>query len=86
MFTRVTLTFGFMESPNVPQALREAGINVDQVSYFLSRRALVASATSGLPLWQDHIFISLARSASDASAHFCIPEDRAVEVGERIAI
>jgi KUP system potassium uptake protein len=86
MFTRITLTFGFMESPNVPRALRDAGFDTENVSYFLSRRALVASAHSGLPLWQDHIFISLARSASDVSAHFCIPEDRAVEVGARIAI
>ncbi|KAA2236270.1 potassium transporter Kup [Salinarimonas soli] len=85
-FSRVTLRFGFMESPNVPKALREAGFDVDAVSFFLSRRALVASAHSGLPLWQDYIFIPLARSASDVSDHFCIPEDRAVEVGSRIVI
>ena len=32
------------------------------------------------------LFIPMARSASDASDHFCIPEDRAVEVGARITI
>jgi KUP system potassium uptake protein len=85
-FSRISLRFGFMESPNVPRALRQAGVDLDDVSFFLSRRALVASSTSGLPLWQDYIYITLARSASDVSNHFCIPEDRAVEVGSRIVI
>jgi KUP system potassium uptake protein len=85
-FSRVILRFGFMESPNVPKALRQAGFDLDTASFFLSRRALVPSPQSGLPNWQDHIYISLARAASDVSDHFCIPEDRAVEVGARIAI
>ncbi|ANY77433.1 potassium transporter Kup [Microvirga ossetica] len=85
-FSRVIVRFGFMESPNLPRALREAGFDLENVSFFLSRRALQPSRQSGLPLWQDNIFIPLARSASDASDHFCIPEDRAVEVGERITI
>ena len=85
-FSRVIVRFGFMESPDVPQALRAANVDLEDVSFFLSRRALQASAHSGLPLWQDYIFIALARSASDASDHFCIPEDRAVEVGTRITI
>src|SRR5215213_1383883 len=85
-FLRVTVRFGFMESPSVPKALREAGFDVDNVSFFLSRRALQASAQSGLPLWQDYLFIPMARSASDVSDQFCIPEDQAVEVGTRITI
>ena len=85
-FSRVIVRFGFMESPNLPKALREAGFDLENVSFFLSRRALQPSSQSGLPLWQDYIFIPLARSASDVSDHFCIPEDRAVEVGSRITI
>jgi KUP system potassium uptake protein len=85
-FSRVTVRFGFMESPNLPKALRAAGLDLDNASFFLSRRALQASAQAGLPLWQDYIFIPMARSASDISDQFCIPEDRAVEVGSRITI
>jgi KUP system potassium uptake protein len=85
-FSRVTLRFGFMETPNVPKALAAAGFDVRSISFFLSRRVLKASRHSGLPIWQDHIFISLARSASDVSNHFCIPEDRAVEVGSQVVI
>jgi len=78
--------FGFMESPNVPRALKAADFDLENVSFFLSRRVLQESSQVGLPLWQDRIFIPLARSASDVSDHFCIPEDRAVEVGARITI
>lgn len=85
-FSRMIVRFGFMENSNLPKALREAGFDLENVSFFLSRRALQPSPHSGLPLWQDNIFIPLARSASDASDHFCIPEDRAVEVGARITI
>jgi len=85
-FSRMTLRFGYMETPDVPKALAAAGYDVESCSFFLSRRALRPSAHSGLPMWQDHLFISLARSASDVTNHFCIPEDRAVEVGARVFI
>jgi KUP system potassium uptake protein len=85
-FSRVTVRFGFMESPNLPKALRAAGFDLNNASFFLSRRALQPSAQAGLPLWQDYIFIPMARSASDVSDQFCIPEDQAVEVGARITI
>ena len=85
-FSRVIVRFGFMESPNVPKALEAANFDLSDASYFLSRRALQPSAQAGLPLWQDYIFIPMARSASDVSDQFCIPEDQAVEVGARITI
>jgi KUP system potassium uptake protein len=63
-----------------------SNFDLSNASIFLSRRALQPSAQSGLPLWQDYIFIPMARSASDVSDQFCIPEDQAVEVGARITI
>jgi len=67
-FTKVTLRFGFMESPNVPKALaiaRKLGWQFDimSTSFFLSRRALKPAAHSGMPRWQDHLFIALSRTA-----------------------
>jgi KUP system potassium uptake protein len=85
-FSRVTVRFGFMEQPDVPTALKAADFGLEDASFFLSRRALLPSRHAGLPLWQDYIFIPLARSASDVSDQFCIPEDQAVEVGSRITI
>jgi hypothetical protein len=50
-------------------------------SFFLSRRALKPSAQSGMPRWQDRLFIALSRSANDATDYFQIPTGRVVEVG-----
>ncbi|MGE3870946.1 MAG: potassium transporter Kup, partial [Pseudorhodoplanes sp.] len=90
-FSRVTLNFGFVEQPNVPKALaiaRKQGWTFDimSTSFFLSRRALKASPHSGMPLWQDRLFIGLAKSASDASDFFHIPTGRVVEIGTQVTV
>jgi KUP system potassium uptake protein len=90
-FTRVALRFGFMETPNVPRALviaRKLGWTFDimSTSFFLSRRALKPAARSGMPRWQDHLFIMLTRIANDATDYFQIPTGRVVEVGTQVTI
>jgi KUP system potassium uptake protein len=90
-FSTVRLRFGFMESPNVPKALviaRKLGWQFDimSTSFFVSRRALKPSAQSGMPLWQDHLFIAMSRSANDATDYFQIPTGRVVEVGTQVTI
>jgi KUP system potassium uptake protein len=90
-FSKVTLRFGFMETPNVPKALaiaRKLGWQFDimSTSFFLSRRALKPAAHSGMPRWQDHLFIALSRTANDATDYFQIPSGRVVEVGTQITI
>jgi len=90
-FSKVTLKFGFMESPNVPKALaiaRKLGWQFDimSTSFFLSRRALKPAAHSGMPRWQDHMFIALSRTANDATDYFQIPSGRVVEVGTQVTI
>ena len=42
--------------------------DIMSTSFFLSRRSLKASPTSGMPLWQDRLFIELARTAADATS------------------
>ncbi|MBV9985839.1 potassium transporter Kup [Bradyrhizobium sp.] len=90
-FSKVVLRFGFMESPNVPRALaiaRKLGWQFDimSTSFFLSRRALKPAAHSGMPRWQDHLFIALSRSANDATDYFQIPSGRVVEVGTQVTV
>ncbi len=91
LFMRVTLTFGYMEQPNVPKAMtlcRKQGWKFDimTTSFFLSRRSLKPAANSGMPRWQDRLYIGLARSASDATEYFQIPTGRVVEIGTQVAI
>jgi KUP system potassium uptake protein len=76
---------------NVPRALaiaRKLGWNFDimSTSFFLSRRALKPAARSGMPRWQDHLFIMLTRIANDATDYFQIPTGRVVEVGTQVTI
>jgi KUP system potassium uptake protein len=90
-FSRVALRFGYMERPNVPQALgiaRKLGWQFDimSTSFFVSRRKLRPAARSGMPQWQDRLFISLARAANDATDFFQIPTGRVVEVGTQVTI
>jgi KUP system potassium uptake protein len=90
-FSKVALKFGYMETPNVPQALaiaRRQGWSFDimSTSFFLSRRALKPAAHSGMPRWQDYLFIWLAKSASDATDFFQIPTGRVVEVGTQVTV
>jgi KUP system potassium uptake protein len=90
-FSRVALHFGYMEQPNVPKGLaiaRKLGWTFDimSTSFFLSRRALKPAAQSGMPKWQDRLFIGLAKSASDATDFFQIPTGRVVEVGTQVTV
>jgi KUP system potassium uptake protein len=90
-FSRVTLRFGFMESPNVPKALaiaRKLGWQFDimSTSFFLSRRSLRPASQSGMPHWQDRLFIALTRIANDATDYFQIPTGRVVEVGTQVTV
>src|SRR6476661_8301347 len=90
-FMRVALRFGYMETPNVPKALaiaRKQGWHFDimSTSFFLSRRSLKPAAHSGMPRWQDRLFIGLAKSASDATDFFQIPTGRVVEIGTQVTV
>ncbi len=90
-FTAIEMHFGFLETPDVPKALSQSewpGSDAASAntSFFLSRRSLQASKKIGMPLWQDAIFIFLARNADDASRYFQLPPDRVVELGSRISI
>jgi KUP system potassium uptake protein len=90
-FSRVVLRFGFMETPNVPRALaiaRKLGWQFDimSTSFFLSRRTLKPAPHSGMPRWQDRLFIALTRVANDATDYFQIPTGRVVEVGTQVTV
>jgi KUP system potassium uptake protein len=90
-FSRIVLRFGFMETPNVPKALaiaRKLGWQFDimSTSFFLSRRSLKPATQSGMPRWQDRLFIGLTRVANDATDYFQIPTGRVVEVGTQVTI
>ncbi len=90
-FTVVTVRCGFMESPNLPRAMalaRNQGLKYDimSTSFFLGRRSVVASAESGMPLWQDKLFIFLMKNAANPTDFFKIPAGRVVELGAQVTV
>jgi KUP system potassium uptake protein len=90
-FKKLTVTYGFMESPNIPKALtlcRQQGLKLDimATSFFLGRRSVVPSASSGMPLWQDKLFIFLMRNAANPTDFFRIPPGRVVEMGAQVTV
>ena len=90
-FMRVFMTFGYMDDPNVPQALaqcRKMGWRFDimSTSFFVSRRTLKVARNHAMPLWQDQLFIRLAQNATDASSYFHIPTGRVVEIGAQVSV
>jgi KUP system potassium uptake protein len=90
-FTKVTIKYGFMESPNLPKALalcRKQGLKFDimATSFFLGRRSVVPAVQSGMPLWQDKLFIFLMKNATNPTDFFNIPPGRVVELGTQVTV
>ncbi|MDZ4375591.1 MAG: KUP/HAK/KT family potassium transporter, partial [Phenylobacterium sp.] len=90
-FKKLEIRYGFMESPNVPKALgqcRKMGLKFDimATSFFLGRRSVVPSAQSGMPLWQDKLFIFLMKNAANPTDFYKIPPGRVVEMGAQVTV
>jgi KUP system potassium uptake protein len=88
---KVIVKYGFMESPNIPKALtmcRKQGLKFDimSTSFFLGHRTIIASATSGMPLWQDQLYIFMSKNATNATDFFHIPSGRVVELGTQVVV
>ncbi len=91
LFYRVVVTFGYIETPNIPKALalaRKLGWKFDimSTSFFLSRRSLKPQVKGLLIGWLDRVFIALARNATDATEYFHIPTGRVVEIGTQVLL
>jgi KUP system potassium uptake protein len=90
-FFRVTVTYGFMEEPNVPEALVQAraqGLAIDpaDTTYFLGRETLLATRGDNMAIWREKLFVLISRNAMRATAFFKIPSDRVVELGMQLEI
>lgn len=91
-FYRVIASFGFMETPDVMEVMRicnAQGLAVDgeQTSFYLGRETLLATGRgAGMEQWRKTLFVALARNAPPASAFFCIPPNRVVELGTQIEL
>jgi len=90
-FSRIIVTSGFMQNPDVPRALKlcEAhGMTFDMMSttFYLARESVVPAAKSSFTFWRAHIFRLMSKNATSATDFFKIPANRVVELGTQIAI
>jgi KUP system potassium uptake protein len=90
-FYRVTLNYGFMEDPDVPCVLAELGppnpsFDPAETTYFLGRETVIAGKRPGMMIWREKLFALMSRNASSATAYFCLPPDRVVELGSQVEI
>jgi len=85
----VRVQYGFMEDPDVPEALREAaarGIHIDfeDLTYFLGRETIIVTRRRGMAIWREKLFVLMARNAVRATAFFRLPPERVVELGVQV--
>jgi KUP system potassium uptake protein len=85
----VRVQYGFMEDPNVPEALLQArdlglAIDLDDLTYFLGRETIIVTRKRGMAIWREKLFVLMARNAVRATAFFRLPPERVVELGVQV--
>jgi KUP system potassium uptake protein len=90
-FYRLSVQYGFMDEPDIPQALSlcaAQGLAIDmmETSFFLGRATLVPKLGSDMAFWREKLFIYLFRNASSATSFYKIPTNRVVELGTQVVL
>jgi KUP system potassium uptake protein len=85
----VRVQYGFMEDPNVPEALLQAraqglALDLEDLTYFLGRETIIVTRRKGMAIWRERLFVLMARNAVRATAFFRLPPERVVELGVQV--
>jgi KUP system potassium uptake protein len=82
-----------MDKPHVPEALAlaadrglERPIDLDDVSYFLSRIEIEMGDEPDMARWRKRLFIATSHLTADAVEYFRLPRDRTLIMGSRIEL
>jgi KUP system potassium uptake protein len=90
--THLTVRYGFQDTIDVPAALRQAAkamegdVDLQAVSYFISRIAIVPTDAPGMAMWRKKLFRVIARNAADPVPYFGLPDDRTTVMGQHIEL
>jgi KUP system potassium uptake protein len=87
----VKVRYGFMQDPNVPEALLLAvthGLELDpgDITYFLGRETIIVTRRRGMAEWREKLFVLMSRNAVRATAFFRLPTERVVELGVQVEV
>ena len=90
--TQLTARFGFQDSIDIPNTLRlaaeevEGDVDLEDVSYFVSRIRIVVTDTPGMARWRKRLFTAIARNAADPVPYFHVPDECTVVMGSHIEL
>ncbi len=90
-FYRMFISYGFMEDPDIPKVLKSLEppsprFDLMNTTYFLGRETVIAGKRRGMMVGREKLFAFMSRNASSATAYFCLPPNRVVEMGSQIEI
>jgi KUP system potassium uptake protein len=91
-FFQVLVSFGFMDTPNLPAVLQEAahtvGITLSNhdTTYYLQRETFVAGPHCQMGPLRERLFSRLSRNARRADAYYGLPPSRVTEIGEEFEL
>lgn len=86
-FWRITLHYGFMDTPDIPRELEQCnqrGVVFDpfMTSYFLNRATIIPGGKE-MARWRQELFASLSRNSGSVAGYFNIPSNAVLELGSR---
>jgi KUP system potassium uptake protein len=89
----VTARFGFQDSPDVPALLRTlpaegngATLDLDEITYFLSRINLRVTRAPGMQRWRKKLFVTIAKQAANPAEYFNLPDERTIVMGSHVNV
>ncbi|MBS0319537.1 MAG: potassium transporter Kup [Proteobacteria bacterium] len=90
-FYRLIAHYGFKDEPDIPTLLEQAThegfpFEMMETSFFVSRETLIPTVGTGMAMWRERLFASMAKNAVKASDFFHVPTNRVVELGTQVEI
>jgi KUP system potassium uptake protein len=89
----ITARHGFQDETHVPKIIHaaarrelECDIQLDRLSYFVSRITIVASDSPDMARWRKKLFLGIARNAGNPVEYFALPEEQTVVFGSLIPL
>jgi KUP system potassium uptake protein len=92
--TAVALSFGFLDEPDIPAALRlaceqhliDGAPDFDRATYFLSQITIVPTKAPGMSGWRKKIFVTMSRNAANPAEYFRLPDNHTVTMSGRVQL
>jgi KUP system potassium uptake protein len=90
-FYRLTARYGFMETPNVPELMKQAkafGLEAEPMAttYVLGRETLLMTGKSEMNIWRKVLFSMMSRNAMNPTNFFKLPPNQVIEIGSQIEV